>query len=130
MPLTAAQITDIRWFMGYSVRGSDANASTAEPVYTRAAPASVSLETRLATLSAAEESRVTAHFLPNLHKREAEVQGTAASLDTAQAAVWTRNPREMDERRRLFNDLRRDLCAFLGFPPGSGLFRSHRVIRG
>lgn len=129
MALSAKQSADVRWYMGYSVAGTGSIASSQELAYSNVSLASLRLDTRLGSLSAEEETRITGYFLPNLAKREAEIQAAADGLDTAQAAVWTRNTREMDERRRLFRDLRRDLCAFLGFPPGSALAPSNRLIR-
>ena len=129
MALTEAQATDVRWFMGYSVAGNSTYSAGAERAYSDVSEQALRLDTRLGSLTAAEETRITGYFLPHLRKREAEIQGAAEGLDTAQAAVWTRNTREMDERRRLFRDLRRELCAFLGFPPGSGLAPANRLIR-
>jgi hypothetical protein len=42
-------------------------------------------------------------------------------LDTDEAAVWKRNPRELRDRRLLFDDWRRRLCGFLGVRPGPAL---------
>jgi hypothetical protein len=127
--LTAQQLADLRWFAGYSVAGDSAAQPYREVAYTNVTLGGLSIEYRLAHLSAEEEARITGYWLPNLTARQAEIQAAAASLDTAQAAVWTRNVREMAERRRLFDDLRRDLCAYLGLPPGSALARLNRVVR-
>ena len=49
------------------------------------------------------------------------IPGVAAGLDTEAAAGWRRNPAELTERGRLFDDWCRRLCVFLGVPPGPGL---------
>lgn len=129
MALTDAQKAAVRWFMGYSVQGDSTYAPGAERAYSNVSEMSLRLDTRLGSLVTAEEAKITGFFLPHLAAREGEIQAAASSIDTAQAAVWTRNAREVDDRRRLFADLRRDLCAYLGFPPGSALMPSNRLIR-
>ena len=78
------------------------------------------LEYRISNLSAAEES-VTRQYLGQIAILEAEVPTVAERLDTAQAAVWTRNPGELRERLRLLDEWRRRLCGFLGVPPCAAL---------
>lgn len=129
MALTDAQKAAVRWFMGYSVQGDATYSEGAEGAYSNVAGMSLRLDTRLDTLTAAEESKITGFFLPHLASREEEIQGSAEGLDTAQAAVWTRNPMEVTERRNLFRRLRLDLCGFLGFPAGSALDMGNRIIR-
>lgn len=89
----------------------------------------LSLDYRLGHLSAEEESTITTYFLPNLSAREKDIQCAASRLGTDQAAVWKRNRTEVSDRRALFNQLRRDLCDFLGFAPGSNLTAGNRVVR-
>lgn len=78
------------------------------------------MEYRLNFLSGSEEA-VVRQYLAALSQLEAAVPAAAGNLDTEQAAVWTRNPNEMRERTRLFDDWRRRLCGFLGIPPGPAL---------
>jgi hypothetical protein len=130
MPLTAAQVVNCRRWMGYSVTGDTQSAAFREPVYSNVSFSSVSLEYRLSHLTPEEETVVVGTYLTPLALREQEIQGAAGNLDTDQAAVWHRNAREVQDRIGLFNWLRRDLCAFLGFPPGPLLSGGNRVVRG
>lgn len=129
MALNPAQVVDVRRFMGYSVSGNPTALPYREPVYSTASLAALSLDYRLANLSAAEEKVVTEKYLPNLCAREQEIQGAASNLDTDQAAVWTHNKNEVTDRINLFNYLRRELCTFLGFAPGPLLATGNRVMR-
>src|SRR5271168_4130463 len=115
MALTAKQLVDVRRYMGYSLSGNTTSQFYREQVYSTLTYASLSLDYRLANLSAEEENTVTTYYLANLYLREAEIQGAAANLDTDVAAVWTHNKQEVSDRMGLFNQLRRDLCDFLGF---------------
>ncbi|CAH2603202.1 conserved protein of unknown function [Rhodovastum atsumiense] len=130
MTLTAQQLADVRHYMGYSVAGDAASRPWGEPAYSGASGMGMSLEYRLAHLSAEEEARLAGFFLASLAARERDIQDAAATLDTAAAAAWNRNPNEIAERRALFTALRLDLCRFLGFPPGSGLATGNRLVRG
>jgi hypothetical protein len=129
MALTSAQIVDVRRYMGYSVSGNTTSQPYREPAYSDVTLASLSIDYRLANLTSDEENVLTTTYLPNLNSREQEIQGAASNLDTDQAAVWKRNSQEVSDRINLFNWLRRDLCVFLGFPPGPQLATPNRVIR-
>lgn len=128
--LTAAQIVDCRRFMGYSVSGDSASFPFRELCYSSVSYMGLSLDYRLQHLSLEEESVVTATYLTPLALREQEIQGAASNLDTAEAAVWKRNASEVNDRIQLFNYLRRELCTFLGFPPGPQLSTGNRLVRG
>ncbi len=69
-------------------------------------------------LSAAEEA-VSRTYLGTLRGLEAAVPQSAQSLDTDQAAVWTRNKDEVQDRFALLDEWRRRLCSFLGVPSGT-----------
>jgi hypothetical protein len=129
MALTAQNVVDLRRWMGYSVSGNTASQPYREPVYSNETLASLSLDYRLENLSDEETNTLTSYFIPNLTKREQEIQDAACNLDTDTAAVWKRNKDEMRERRDLFNSLRRDLCDFLGFAPGRALMQLNRLVR-
>ena len=82
------------------------------------------LEYKLNTPSASEEAVVRTNYLASLTTLESDIMGSTGvrtNLDTAAAAVWTHNKNEFRDRRNLFNGVRRELCAFLGIPPGPGL---------
>jgi len=129
MTLSAQQIVDVRRYCGFSVSGNTTSQPYREPVYSDVTLASLSLDYRLANLSAEEENTVIAYYLANLYLREAEIQGASANLDTDQAAVWYHNKQEVSDRMGLFNQLRLDLCNFLGFEPGRGLRSQNRLVR-
>ena len=115
--------------MGYSISGNTASQPYREPVYSDVTLASLSLDFRLANLSAEEENTVITYYLANLYKREQEIQDASCKVGTAIAGPWTRNANEISERTGLFNQLRRDLCNFLGFEPGKALMSINRMVR-
>jgi hypothetical protein len=129
MTLTNQQVVDARRYMGYSVSGNSTSTPYREPVYSSVSLASLSIDYRLANLAPEEESTLTTFYLANLYKREQEIQDAACNLDTDVAAVWTHNKNEVSDRRDLFNQLRRDLCTFLGFDPGPQLGSGNRLVR-
>lgn len=122
MALTAAQIADVRRYAGYWLSGTtqtvDADNDT---VYMVFGMTQMSLYTRLTTLSASEESVLVNTFLANISLMEAALAASYDCMDTAKAGIWEANPREFEERTALMNKFRRDMCAFLGLPPGPGL---------
>ena len=111
-----AELADIRRHCGYPAYG----AGPAGFQGWRFFQAYGLLEYRLANLAPAEEA-VLRTYLAQLASLESDITGTAQRLDTETAAVWTRNPRELAERTRLFDGWRRRLCGFLGVPPGPAL---------
>jgi len=128
--LTSDQIVAVRRFMGYSVSGDSTAYPYRELVYSNVSYMGVSLDYRLQHLSTDEESVVINTYLTPLALREQEIQGAADNLDTAEAAVWKRNASEVNDRIQLYNYLRRELCTFLGFPPGPQLSSGNRLVRG
>lgn len=122
MALTTAQMTDIRRFMGYSLVGTTMPIGpNNDLVYGRFGMVTMSLYTRLTTLTADEEAVLTATYLANLGPLESAIFGAGANLDTDVAAIWTHNKSEVRDRTALFNQVRRALCEFIGFPPGGNL---------
>ncbi len=116
MAFSDSQKTDIRRFCGYPAYGAGAAGFQGWRFF----QAYGLLEYRLTNLSAAEEA-VASTYLATLATLETAVTEAGNALNTAQAAVWTRNPDEVRERTALFDGWRRRLCAFLGVPPGPGL---------
>lgn len=116
---TDAQKVDIRRFCGYPTFG---NASSGFQGY-RFFQAYGLLEFRLNNSSTAEGTVIVNTYLANLALLEQNLiaVGTTGALDTEAAGPWTRNPAEVRERTRLFDDTRRRLCGFLGLPPGPDL---------
>lgn len=116
--LTDAEKTDVRRFAGYGMYGTQALPASGY----RFSTAYGTLEYKLNTLTASEEAVLRTTFLARLGTLETDiVDQTSQNLDTDQAAVWTHNKNELRDRRALFNDFRRQLCGFLGIPPGPAL---------
>ena len=114
--LTDPEKTDTRRFCGYPAYGAGPGGNTGWRFY----QAYGALEYRMNNLSAAEEAVLRQH-LATLRSFEAAIPAAADNLDTAQAAVWTHSPTELEDRQRLERDWGRRLCAFLGLPPGPAL---------
>ncbi len=123
MAFTETERTDIRRHCGYPAFGVGNAAFQNWRFY----QVYGLLEFRLNWLSGAEEA-VVRQYLGTLSQLEEAIPGVGTALDTEQAANWTRNPRELSERRRLFDDWRRRLCGFLGVPSGPGLGPSAPVL--
>jgi hypothetical protein len=78
------------------------------------------LEYRLNNLADGEVA-VLRRYLVTLAALESAIPRSSENLDTNQAAVWTRNQNESQDRELLFDSWRTRMCAFLGVPPGPGL---------
>lgn len=113
---TDAQKTDVRRFCGYPAYGAGASGFQGWRFF----QAYGLMEYRLNNLSPSEIV-VVSNYLTTLYTLETALGNTGTTLDTQQAAVWTRNPAELRERSALFDDWRRRLCGFLGLPPGPSL---------
>ena len=113
---TDAQKTDVRRYCGYPAYGAGAAGFQGWRFF----QAYGLLEFRLNNLAPAEVA-VVGNYLTTLATLEFAVTEAGSRLDTAEAAVWTRNPYEVRERAALFDDWRRRLCGFLGLPPGPAL---------
>lgn len=114
---TQAQLVDIRRFCGFPTLGPGTpvfNAPWIQTIW-------LALEFRMQNISAAEAAVVIETYLTPLYILESAIPSAAANLNIGTAAVYTRNPKEMKERRQAFDDWRRRLCDYLGIPPGPGL---------
>ncbi len=120
--LTDAQMTDARRFAGYAAPGTtmvvDADTDT---VFVQYGSVTMSLYTRLTTLSASEEAVLTGVYLVNLIALESAVPLAGDNLDTSAAAVWTHNGNEVRDRLALLAQWCLRMCVFLGVAPGPGL---------
>ena len=85
------------------------------------------LEYRMNNL-AQGELIILRRYLLTLESLESGIPLAAQNLDTNQAAVWSRNPREVTERNHLYNSWCHRLCKFLGLPPGPGLAGGGRSL--
>jgi hypothetical protein len=87
------------------------------------------LTLRLQNMSADEAAVIIGNYLVNLPKLEQAIVDASCNLDTDVAAVWTHNKDEVADRTALYNQKRRDLCAFIGVRPGRGLGMGGTIIR-
>lgn len=110
---TDAQVVDIRRHSGYPVFGNDAGVLSYRyfQVYGF-------FEFRIAQLTANEAAVVINTYLANLTTLENAIPAASANLDTDAASVWIHNKREVADRAALFTYWRKELCNFLGVPPG------------
>ncbi len=115
-PMTDAEKTDVRRFCGYPAYGAGAAGFNSWRFY----QAYGTLEYRMNNLSDFELA-VIRRQLGTLSALEAAIPEAAGHLDTNEAATWQRNPNEPRDRQKLFDDMRRRLCGFLGLPPGPAL---------
>lgn len=125
--LTEAQMTDCRRYMGYQAVGTTmVITGNTDLVYASFGMVTMSLYTRLTTLTASEET-VLLGYLTQCATLEAAILTASDNLDTDAAAVWTHNKNEVADRAALFTQWRHRLCAFLGFPAGAGIGCSNAV---
>lgn len=113
---TNGEKTDIRRFCGYPAYGAGAAGFESWRFY----QVYGELEFRMSNL-APEEETVARRYLAQLASLELAVVRSSDSLDTDQAAVWTRNRTEVQDRERLLDEWRRRLCGFFGVPSGPAL---------
>ena len=111
--LSDTEKTDIRRHCGYPTVAAGGTGGQTRLLYQQF----TLLETRMNTL-AAPETGIVRRYLAALTNLELAVPRAGDSLDTDQAAVWTRNRTELQDRLALFDEWRRRLCGFLGVAPG------------
>jgi hypothetical protein len=114
---TTAQKVDIRRFCGYPQFGATPSSFQSYRFFQSYG----TLEYRMSNMLPEEAAVVQNVYLANLTALEAAIPASSANLDTDKAAVWTHNKNEVSDRYALFNKWRRDLCSFMGIPPGEGL---------
>lgn len=113
MPLTDGEKTDIRRFCGYPAIGMTASGENSWRFFEVAG----ALEWRMNNLSLSEVMQVRV-FLAQLRAFETALAGASDNLDTAVAAVWTHNARELSDRAALLTLWCDKLCSFLGVANG------------
>lgn len=120
--LTAQQLSDVRRYAGYPMLGDTTADDSRDFAYGWVSPGTwQTLQHRLTTLRAEEETTLVDVYLTNLATLEAAIPAAAANLDTDSAAVWVHNKTEVAERMSLFDNWRRRMCAFIGIAPGPSL---------
>ncbi len=114
---------DIRRFCGYPAVGSrERNQESWRFFQVEGA-----LEWRMNYLSAAELQQIRL-YLSQLYPLETAITASSDNLDTARAASWYRNGREVQDRMMLFTLWRRRLCAFLGVTGGLELQDGRAIV--
>lgn len=114
---TTQQLVDIRRFCGFPTLGNGTPVFAAPWIQT----IWLALEYRMQNISPEEASVVINTYLTPLYALESAIPTAAANLNIGTAAVYTRNPKEMRERRQALDDWRRRLCGYLGILPGPDL---------
>lgn len=109
--LSEAERVDVRRFLGYPAYGSGNTGAQSWRFF----QAYGTLEFRL-TNFAPEELQVVRQYLASLYSLESSITGASANLDTEQAASWTHNQAEVQDRLKLFDEWRRRLSLFIGVP--------------
>ena len=123
-PLTDAEKTDIRRFMGYPAIGSQISGRSSWRFFTEYGQN----EWRMDNLAPPELQQVRL-YLQQIYPLETAILSATDNLDTDQAAVWHHNRQEVQDRMGLFNRWRLQLCQFIGTPPGPGLqVPNNRII--
>lgn len=117
MSFTTAERVDIRRYCGYPQFGAVPSSFQSYRFFV----AYGTLEYRMSNMLDEEEAVVRTKFLANLGTLEDAIPSVSDNLDTEKAAVWTHNKNELSDRSALYNKWRRDLCGFMGIPPGPAL---------
>ena len=115
--LTEAERVSVRRFCGYPALGNLADGNNGVLWFFVEYR---TLEHRMTHMAPAGLGELRA-ILAECVRLERELLTSSENLDTDQAAVWKRNPREWSDRTRALRDWRRTLCDFIGIPPGPGL---------
>ena len=116
MGFSAADAADLRRYCGYGALGQQVTPASGYRFFT----AYGVLEYRLANCTP-EEAAIAQTQLATLRGLEAGIPTAGLAMDTDAAAGWTRNRSEAQDRIRLYQWQRVELCRFLGVPPGPGL---------
>lgn len=126
MSFTNTEKIDIRRFCGYPTMGGIASPAFGYRFFTSYG----TLEFKLSNLAAEEESVIRSIYLSglnSLYTLEQAIFGATSNLDTDQASVWVHNKNEVRDRSALFNQVRMQLCGFLGVEAGPTLASSGRI---
>lgn len=130
MALTAAQMADVRRYMGYPSQGDSVIDDARDFAYGWVSPGVWrTLNHRLTTMRPEEETILIGTYLTPLATLEAAIPAAGGNLDTNKAAVWERNPTEVQDRIDLFDIWRIRLCGFIGLAPGPLLRASGGTVR-
>lgn len=120
--LTDAEKVDVRRHCGYPAFGGQQVQAFGHRFFQHYG----SLEFRIENMSEAEET-VLRSYLTRLNQLEEDIAGVRDNLDTAAAAVWTRNANEHSDRERLYRTWVSKLLGFIGVPAGPSMTRSNSI---
>ena len=129
--LSDSQLVDVRRHAGYPLIGDTNVGDQRDMAYSWVTPGVMqTLFHRLRSLSAAEELVLITNFINPINLMEKAIVDAGSNLDTDVAGIWVRNKGEISDRTKLFNQKRRDMCAFIGIKPGPDLGNGqHRIVR-
>lgn len=130
--LTDQQKTDVRRYAGYPMIGNTPTDASRDFAYGWVSPGVwETLYSRLNSMSASEENVLITVYLDKLATLETAITDASDNLDTDVAAIWTHNKNEVSDRMSLFNKWRRQMCSFIGIPPGPWLTKGGcQIVRG
>lgn len=130
--LTDQQKTDVRRYAGYPMIGSTPTDASRDFAYGWVSPGVwETLYSRLNSMSTSEENVLITVYLDKLTTLETAITDASDNLDTDVAAIWTHNKNEVSDRMNLFNKWRRQMCSFIGIPPGPWLGKGGcQIVRG
>ncbi|WP_323115540.1 hypothetical protein [Klebsiella variicola] len=130
--LTDQQKTDVRRYAGYPIIGNTPTDASRDFAYGWVSPGVwETLYSRLNSMSASEENVLITVYLDKLATLETAITDASDNLDTDVAAIWTHNKNEVSDRMSLFNKWRRQMCSFIGIPPGPWLTKGGcQIVRG
>ncbi len=112
MALTEQQKIDTRRHAGYSVYGS-LSASPPSISY-RYNPHYENLEYMMNNLAPEEETTLINVYITACNNLESAIPASSSNLDTQRAAVWYHNPKEVEDRWKLYKLWCKRLMDFLG----------------
>lgn len=129
--LTDQQLADTRRYAGYPMLGDTVADNSRDFAYGWVSPGTwQTLFHRLTNLRPEEET-ILVNYLTKIAGLETAVTDSSDNLDTDQAAVWYHNKNEVNDRMKLFNLWRRQMCDFIGIAPGPSLGQGGtRLVRG
>jgi hypothetical protein len=120
--LSNAQLVDVRRHAGYPLVGDTNVGDQRDMAYSWVTPGIMqTLFHRLNSLSDTEEAVLVNNYINPINDLEKAILDAGTNLDTDIAGIWVRNKGEVSDRTKLFNQKRRDMCAFIGIKPGPSL---------
>lgn len=114
---TPAQIVQILDLCGFPARGNGTVVFPAPWINKQY----LAIEYRLQNLSVDEGNYLLTTYVQPLLQMQAQFTNATATLNIGVAGPYVRNPKEMRERRKAYDDWRRLLCRFFDVDPGPGI---------